>query len=117
LDEAYQSVLELAIPADIPAEVRIHRLATGVCEAREEMTKVQLELSLQIAELRLKVQPSTPPEVREHRANTFTMGLDKIDDAVRDCTNMLEESLEVHTNLQEDPNIQHLETEAQELQQ
>lgn len=38
---------------DIPAEVHIHRLA-GVCEAREEMTKVQLELNLQIVELQLK---------------------------------------------------------------
>lgn len=30
---------------------------------------------------------------------------------------MLEESLEVITTLQEDPTIQHLETEARELQQ
>ena len=61
LEEACQMVLELAIPAEEPAEVRIQRLAAGVREAREEMVKVQLELSLHIVELRLKVQPSTPP--------------------------------------------------------
>jgi len=36
LEEAYHMVPELAIPA----EVRVSRLAAGVHEAREEMTKV-----------------------------------------------------------------------------
>lgn len=68
-------------------------------EAREEMTKVQLELNLQIAELGLKAQPSTPQEVIEQCASAITAGLDEIGSAVRDCTSMLEESFEVLTNL------------------
>jgi hypothetical protein len=71
LEEACQMVPELAIPAEAPAEARIQRLAAGVREAREEMAKVQLELNLQIAELQLKAQPSTPPEVREQRARYY----------------------------------------------
>ena len=63
------------------------------------------------------MQPSTPREVREQRANTITTGLEEIEGAVRDYTSMLEESLGVLTTLQEDPNIQRLETKAQELQQ
>jgi len=55
----------LAIAADLLVEVWIHSLASGVLDAREEATKVQLELNLQIAKLWLKAQPSTPPEVRE----------------------------------------------------
>jgi len=43
--------LELAIPVDIIVEVHIHRLAAGLREAREEMTKVQLDLNLQVVEL------------------------------------------------------------------
>lgn len=78
LDEACQRIPEMAILADTPIEARIHRLATGVHKAQEEMTKVQLELNLQIAEMRLKAQPSTPLEVREQCVNTITMGLDKI---------------------------------------
>jgi len=44
------------------------------------------------------------------------VGLEEIGYAVSDCTSMLEESFEVLTNLQEDPNIQCFETEAQEIQ-
>lgn len=63
VDDTCQCVLEMAITADLLVEVRIHNLVTGIHEAREEMTKVQLELNLQIAKLQLKVQPSTSPEV------------------------------------------------------
>ena len=79
------------------------------------MTKVQLELNLQIIDLWLKVQPSTPSEVREQHASAITVGLEEISSVVRDCTRMLEESFEVLTNLQEDTNIQCLETEVHEL--
>lgn len=43
--------------------------------------------------------------------------MEEISSVVRDCTRMLEESFKVLTNLQEDPNIHRLETEARELQQ
>ena len=99
IGNACRSVPELAIPTDLPVEVLIHMLVVGVHKAREEMTKVQLELNLQIAKLWLKAQPSTPLEVREQRASAITAGLDEIRGAVRDCTNMLEESLEVLTTL------------------
>jgi len=82
IDEVFQSILELAIPADIPAKAHIHRLATGVREARELMKNVQLELNLQIVELQLKPQPSTPPEVRDQHANTIIARLDEIGNAV-----------------------------------
>lgn len=91
--------------------MQIHSLATGVREDREETTKVQLELNLQIAKLRLKTQPSTPPEVREQCPSAITLGLEEMGSVVRDCTNMLEDALEVLTTLQEDANIQRLETE------
>jgi len=65
IDESFQSIPELAIPADIPVEACSHRLVAGVREVQEEMTKVQLELSLQITKLQFEVHPSTPPKVRE----------------------------------------------------
>ena len=43
--------------------------------------------------------------------------MDEISSEIRDCTKMLEESFKVLTNLQDDPNIQHLEIEVRELQQ
>lgn len=65
----------------------------------------------------MKAQPSTPQEVREQHANTIVAGMKEIGSAVHDCTNMLEHALEVLTMLQEDPNIQQLETEAHGIQQ
>jgi len=66
---------------------------------------VQPELNLQITELQMKVQPSTPPEVKEQRVSMIQTGLEEIGRAVQDCTNMLDQAFDVLTSLQEDPNI------------
>ena len=99
VDDAFRCFPELAITTDLLGEVRIHSLASGVRDVREETTKVQLELNLQIGELWLKAQPSTPPEIRERCASAITTVLEDIGGAVRDCTNMLEQTLEVLTTL------------------
>lgn len=75
-----------------------------------------MDLNLQIVELRLKAQPSTPPEVREECPDDIQKGLEEIEQAVQSYTTLLEESFEVLTTLQEDPTIQRLEIEARELQ-
>lgn len=117
VDDACRRVLEMAIAVDLPVEVWIHSLASGAHDANEEATNVQLELNLQIVEQRLKAQPSTPPKIREQHASAITTGLEEIGHAVYECTKMLEQVLEVLTTLQEDPNMQRMETEAQKLQQ
>lgn len=117
VNNACRRIPELAITTNLPVEVRIHSFTSGVRDVREETTRMQLELNIQIVELRLKAQPCTPLEIKEQRANAITAGLEEIGGAVRDCTNMLVHALEVLTTLQEDPNIQQLETEARELQQ
>ena len=58
-------VLELAILEEELVEVHIRKLAIGVCDARTEMARFQLELNLKITELQLKAQPSTLLEVKE----------------------------------------------------
>ena len=82
IGNACRSIPELAILADMLAEAWIHRLAVGVHEVREEMTKVQLEPNLHITELRLKAEPSTPPEVREQHASAITAGLEEMGSVV-----------------------------------
>lgn len=69
-------VPRFAIPADAPVEVHIHRLVARVREAREEMTKLLLELNLHITELRLKAQLSNPLEVREQHASAIRVGME-----------------------------------------
>jgi len=108
--EACRSVPELGIPEDEPMDVRIRKLTAGVHEARTELEKVQFELNLKIVELELKAQPSTLPEVREQRDTTVKDIVVVVDSAVKDCTALFEQSLEVVTILQEDPNVQMLET-------
>lgn len=108
---------ELAIQAEELVEARVRKLAAGVRDSREEMTKVQMELNLQMVELQLKVQPSTPLEVKEQRAVEITTIIAVVNSAVTYYTKLFEQSFEVLTTLQEDPNIQCLETEACKLQQ
>jgi len=117
VDDACKCVPELAIPADLPVAEQIHKLATTVCEARAETIKVQLELNFQIAKLQLKAHHSTPPKVIEKRASVIKIGLEEIGPAVQDYTEMLEQAFVVLTSLQEDPNIQCLETEARKPQE
>jgi len=98
-------------------EAHVRKLATGVRDARAEMARVQLELNLQITDLELKAQPSTPPEVKEQRTTMVTIAMAAVDSVVTEYVNLFEQSFEVLTTLQEDPNIEHLETEARKLQQ
>lgn len=90
IEEACQMVLELAIPEGEPIEVHIHKLAMGLRDACTKLTKVQLELNIQILEFQLKAQPSTPPEVKEQHATTVTEVITEVDSAVADCTRLFE---------------------------
>ena len=110
-------VSELSIQVEKLREAHVRKLAIGVHDARVEMARVQLELNLQIVELQLKAQPSTPLEVKEQRTTTITTTIATVDSAVIDYMKMFEQSFKVLTTLQEDMNIEFLETEACELQQ
>ena len=92
--------LELDIHTKESVEVRVHKLATGVCNARAKMVRVQLELNLEITELQLKAQPSTPSEVREQRTTVVTSVIAVVNSAVAEFMQRFEQSFEVLTTLQ-----------------
>lgn len=81
VEEACQMVLKLEIQAEEPVEAHIRNLATGVRDARTKMARVQLELNLQITELQLRAQPSTPPEVKEQHTSIVTTTIAAVDSA------------------------------------
>jgi len=99
VEEACHCVLELEIVTDLPVGLRIHRLASGFREAKEEATRIQLDLNLQNSEIQLKAQSSTPSKVREQCASAIQKGLEEIRQVVQNCTPMLEESFMVLTSL------------------
>lgn len=70
-----------------------------------------------IVELQLKVQPSTLLEIKEQCTSAITMAIGEVHITIKDCIRLFEESFEVLTTLQEDPNIYFLEIEACELKQ
>lgn len=63
----------------------------------------------------MKAQPSTPLEVKEQRATTFIEAVAAVDSAVAEYKQLFEQSFEVLTSLQEDPNIEWLDTEVHDL--
>lgn len=79
--------------------------------------RIQLELNLQIIELRLKVQPSTPLEVREQWNHSIQVGLATIARTIQEFTGFLNQSLATLSSLHEHPMHQQIETEVRELQQ
>ncbi len=98
-------------------EVHICKLATRVSDARVEMARVQLELNLQVVELQLKAQPSTLPDIREHRTTIVITTMVVVESAVTNCMKLFEQSFKVLNTLWEDPNVERLETKVHELQQ
>ena len=51
VEEACHRVLELENATDLPIGMWIHKLASGFHEAKEEATRIQLDLNLHIAKL------------------------------------------------------------------
>ena len=96
-------------------EAKIQKLAVGVHDARNEMAKVQFELHLKITELKLREQPSTPLEVRKQHKAVVKNVVTAIDVAVVDCIVLFEQLMEALTSLQDEPNLQRLNTKSREL--
>lgn len=63
--EVFSSIPKLAMPAELLVAENIHHIAARFRKTQEEVAKIQWELNLRIADLRLKEQPPTPLEVRE----------------------------------------------------
>lgn len=116
VEEAFQMVPELAIQVEEPVEACVRKLATGVCDARAEMARVQLELNLQLTKLQLRAQLSTLSKVREQHTTMVTTSIMMVDSAVINYMKLFEQSFEVLTTLQENPNIERPETKVHKLQ-
>lgn len=71
---------------------------------------------MKIAELQLKLQPTTLPEVREHYEAAIKEGMATLDATVTDYVALFEQAIELMTNLQEHSNLQTLNIDVRELQ-
>ena len=85
-------------------------------ELKEEISKVRFELQLQISELQLKLQPTTPPKVREQCEATIKANMNTLEDAIKGCSQLFEKTMEMWTSLQEDPHLQKIEAYIEEKQ-
>ena len=109
-------VLEIHILEDAQLEAKIRKLAAGVCETGTQVGHITFEFNMKIAELQLKLQPTTPPKVQEQSGITIKEGMATLDATVTDCVTLFEQAMKLVTNFQEDPNLQKLNTKVRELQ-
>lgn len=79
-----RTILELHIHEGAPMEANIWKLVAGVRDAQIEIAKVQFELNLKITEIKLRAQPSTPPEVREQCEVAVKNAVAAVDTTVED---------------------------------
>lgn len=77
---------------------------------------LKTEYEAKIFELELRVSPATPPEVKQQRQEDIQIALNKIANLVATGSKLLEDSIDAWTNLQENPNIKHIQEVAGQKQ-
>lgn len=103
--EVCSTVLDLEIPVDLPPATKIQHMVVGFRTAQAEVTRAQEELKLQVLELHLKARQLTPLAKRERRCGEILAGLETMQSAIREFSELLCQSLGILTSLQEDPAI------------
>ena len=63
--QACSELPQLQILAEVTSVEKIQKLASLVKEWKEEIGKVCFNIQLKISEIQLKMQPTTPSEVKE----------------------------------------------------
>jgi len=84
--EACSFVPELDIQEDAPMDEWIQKLVVGVHKSRSKLSKVQLELNINITEFALRDQPSTPLKLKEQCEVAIKDIIATVDSAVKKCT-------------------------------
>ena len=90
-------------------EQRIEKLKEYAQQAHNQVGKIKAEHEAQIAELKLRLRPETPPHVREQRLNDIKASAQKIYDLVGSASKLLEESVEIWEKLQKIPEVEKLQ--------
>jgi len=107
----------LDIGADLPIETQIEKLATRFCSTKEEAMQIHRELSVQIAELQVKAQSAMPPEIIKQGKNIIRVSREMLTRKMKECMDLITQSIVTLTTLQEDPTLECFETKARELQE
>ena len=85
---------------EAPAE-KVMNLALVIKDSKNSITKLKFDYEVQILELQIRFQPSTPPEVREQRQKDLSTNMKGISDTVVDFGQLLNDTMHIWT-LQED---------------
>lgn len=108
ITQAYSELPQLQILADMISTDKIQKIVVIVKESQAEMNKDRFELQLQILKLELKLQTTTPSEVREKRRAIIKEEMVTSDAIVKGCTQLFEQTTKLWNSLHEDPTLQKL---------
>lgn len=72
---------------------------------KDKIIDIQFKYVMNINEIQMKLQPTTPQEVLGKRETDLKATMAGISIAVVDCGKLLDESLQIWTSLKEDPNV------------
>lgn len=95
-------------------EDKFVKLILAVKESKKKVVDVQFKYEIKTSELKMKLQPTMPPEVCEKRDISLNTALIVISGTVVECGKLLDEILRIWTSLQEDPNVQKIEDDIQQ---
>lgn len=79
--------------------------ALVIRDLKNKLTEMKFECEFKITELQMRLQPVTPLKLCEQREKDLKLVLEVIVDTVVDYSKLLDETMNILTTLQEDPNI------------
>ena len=111
LPETYNIFLEVKVHEDEAPVEKVVKLALMIKDSNNVVAKLKFDYEVKILELKIRLQPGTPPKVREQRQRDLNITLKGIYDMMADYGKLLDDVMHIWTSLQEDPNVLKIEEE------
>lgn len=109
ITQTYNELWDLLIQMEVASKEKLHKLAATVKESKAEVERVKFEMQIQVPDLQMKLQPTTPPEVWEQHEVAIKADMEVLEVGVKDCSQIFDNTMEMWASLQEDPHVQNIE--------
>ena len=108
VEEACRSLPDFDVQGVAEPEQKVEKLKEYAKQSHSQVEKMQADHEAEIAELKLRLRPETPPHLRAHRVSDIQASAKKISDLVGSASRVLAESVAAWEKLQENLETQKL---------
>lgn len=109
IEATCKEITNLDVREEELVEDKVTKLFLAVKEYKKKITTVDFKYEMHISDLQMKLHPTMPQEVREHRETDLKTTMANISTVVEDSGKNLDECLQIWTSLQEYSNLEKLQ--------